>query len=166
MALNPAQIQTLSDDIAINTDPIVVDALTLGDNNAIRAWYNDQASPDYWIFELLLSLDVVGTQLDGEDVANITAANADRLAVFFQVNPGGILPARSDHRAFFDDIFSGALGATTRANLEALWRRLVTYAEQLYVTSTGTGAQNDPDTPTFLGQISLQDVRDAVALIP
>ncbi len=56
----------------------------------------------------------------------------------------GVNPSLADRRQCFDDIFSGAGGATTRANLLALWKRLATFAQKLF--STGTGSDAVPAT--------------------
>jgi hypothetical protein len=50
----------------------------------------------------------------------------------------------ADRRNAFNDIFSGAGGATTRASLLALWKRLATNAQKLF--SSGTGSDPAPAT--------------------
>jgi hypothetical protein len=68
----------------------------------------------------------------------------------------GVNPSLPDCRQFFDDIFSGAGGTNTRANLLALWKRLATRAEKLY--ATGTGSDPSPAVMVVEGAISYQDV--------
>ena len=60
------------------------------------------------------------------------------LAAYF---PQGVNPSKTDVRAFFADIFSGAGGALTLAQLLILWRRTITRMERLFATGTGTPGQ-------------------------
>jgi hypothetical protein len=73
----------------------------------------------------------------------------------------GVNPSLIDVRQMFDDIFSGAGGTNTRANLLALWKRLATRGEKIF--ATGTGSDPSPGTLTFEGNISYQDVEQARA---
>lgn len=167
MTLSAAQLQTLHDDIVTNThwgeDPA---DLSRDANQRIADVYNAVASPDFIVWKNLVSLDEVGASINGQNVADVTAANADRLAVFFQIMPGGVKPFRADHRAFFDDVFSGAPGTETLAALngngtadDGLWRRLATLGEKLFATGTGDNAT--PATLGFEGQITQAEVSNA-----
>lgn len=158
-ALTDAQKATLKTDILANTDPVVVQARIDGANGVIASWYSGDASPDYWVWQSIRSLDQVGLSLDGVDIGNITSANAERVGVFFTAVPGGVVPSRADHRAFFDDVFSGAVGATTRANLDALWRRLANRLEKLFATGPGTGTNADPATLVVEGSATAANVQ-------
>ena len=92
-------------------------------------------------------------------LAAITAGNNDKLANFAAWNET-IDPQRADQRAFFDDIFSVAAGATTRAALNALWRRTTTRAENIFAVGTGTEAS--PAVLGWEGNVSLNDISDAL----
>jgi hypothetical protein len=165
MSLTPAQQTILKDDIT----PLLLGgqefdglepASNSDDANTIAAAYNLLSSPDYTVWEGNVSLEEVGTNLDGVELGNLTTANSNRLAVFFQTNTGGAVPSRLDHRAFFDDVFSGAGGATTRANLLLVWKRLSLRIEELL--ASGTGTDPDPATMGFEGSVNYHDIQDAM----
>lgn len=157
--LTDAQKATLKTDILANTAPVVVQARIDGANGVIAGWYSDNATPDFWVWQSTRSLEEVGRSLDGSDLGNITPANAERVGIFFTTQPGGVVPARADHRAFFDDVFSGANGATTRVNLDALWRRLANRLEELFATGPGAGTNADPATLVVEGSASAANVQ-------
>ena len=73
------------------------------------------------------------------------------------LSPSGVNPSLAERRAFFDEVFSVAAGATTRAQLLALWKRPATRTEKIF--ATGTGSDASPATLTFEGSISGTDVQ-------
>jgi len=163
MSLNNAQLLVLKADILANTDPAVVQAVADGSMGTIANWYNQEAVPDYWVYRNNVSLNAIGNAIDGQNLADITTTNSTRLANFFITNPGGGLPSRQDHRAFFDDVFSGAAGSETRASLALLWVRKATYLVKLFATS-GDGSPGDPATPTVEESLNYLDVVTALSL--
>ena len=65
------------------------------------------------------------------------------------------------------DAYSGALGgegANTRAALDALYRRLALRGEQIYCTGTGTTVAPGALNATAYGDMTAQNVQDALAL--
>ena len=159
MSLTDAQLQTLKTDIAASE----FGALPQNSDSAfeIAAAYNLDGVPDFTVWQDFVNLQEVGDALDGVDLGNMTSANSERLRTFGVMNPLGTKPTRADHRAFFDDVFSGAGGATTRANLDLLWKRLATRTEALL--ATGTGSTGSPGTMEFVGNINYRDVLNAWA---
>jgi hypothetical protein len=158
MALTPQQLTTLKNDIV--ADPV----LNAQPNNSDGAFdiavaYNLNASPNFTVWKTNVLINDVGKKFNGAELAGLTTANQTRLQTIAMYLAGGVNPSLIDNRQFFDDIFSGAGGATTRANLLALWKRLATRAEKLY--ATGTGSDPSPATMTFEGPISFQDVLNA-----
>ncbi|MGH7947905.1 MAG: hypothetical protein ACREQF_01605, partial [Candidatus Binataceae bacterium] len=109
-----------------------------------------------------VAINEVGKKFNGAELAGLTTGNQTRLQMLAQYLAGGVNPTLIDNRQFFDDVFSGAGGATTRANLLALWKRLATRAEKLY--ATGTGSDPSPATLTFEGSVTYQEVQQARAL--
>jgi hypothetical protein len=77
----------------------------------------------------------------------------------------GINPSLADRRQFFDDIFSGAGGVNTRANLLALWKELATRAQKLFSTGTGTDAA-PATTAANIGQGFRLTFDDVTAAMP
>lgn len=156
--LTPPQQQTLKADIAANPD------LNSQPHNSDGAFeiarlYNLDAAPIYTVWKTNVSINEVGKKFNGTELAGLTANNATRLQTIALYLAGGVNPSIPDNRQFFDDVFSGAGGTNTRANLLPLWKRLGSRVEKLYATGTGTDAA--PATMTFEGPISYQDVEAA-----
>lgn len=179
MALSNAQLDTFKADILANTDPAVVAALAAGADNAIAEWYNQTASPAFWVWKNDVTTDDVGRTISLKDLGNITTANSDRLNTAFTLysqgeGAKGFSPSTATTRAFFADMFSGAAGAATRPLLLSLWQRTTNYIEKLFATGTGTqgtgeinGTSGQPDagspaTLVFEGTVSSSDVRAAL----
>jgi hypothetical protein len=158
MALTTAQLATMKADIiatpAFNSQPNNSDGAF-----AIAAAYNLPASPNWTVWKTNVAINDVGQKFNGTELAGLTTGNLTRLQTIAQYLVLGVNPSLTDTRQFFDDVFSGAGGATTRANLLALWKRLATRAEKLY--TTGTGSDPSPATLTFEGAVSYSDVQTA-----
>lgn len=158
MALTTAQLATLKSAIlADNT-------LNVFPNNgdgafAIAAALNSTASPTFTVWKTLVAIDSVGQKFNGTELAGLTSANQSRLQTIAHYMVNGVNPSLVDVRQMFDDIFSGAGGTNTRANLLSLWKRFATRGEKLF--ATGTGSDASPGSLTFEGQISYQDVDTA-----
>lgn len=159
MLLTTAQLQALKVDIAANigtipasqpwTGPFSGTQVKLvpnsGDGNAaIAGWYNQTAAPSWTVWRKSVSIPEVGDKVNGTELAGLTSLNNTRLQTVILLSPDGVNPSLADRRQFFDDIFSGAGGVNTRANLLALWKRLASFAQKLF--STGTGSDASPAT--------------------
>lgn len=161
MALDEAQKLSLK--TAIDADPALSSQPQTPDGAfAIAAAFNLNASPDFTVWKSNVSIAEVGAAIDADELSGLPTNDATRLDTFSTYNQSGVKPAKADRRSFFDNIFAGAGGATTRANLAVLWKRLATRAEALF--AVGTGTDTDPATLTFEGVISYQDVVAARAL--
>lgn len=167
MALTPTQLTTLKADIAANANtipagrPFAGTAINALPNNSdanaeIALWYNGDASPSFTVWKTSVSLGAIGNAMNATEVAGLTSLNLDRLNILATFSNGGIDPSKSDRRAAFDDIFSGAGGATTRAALLILWKRLAKWIEKLF--ATGTGSDASPATLVYEGSIIGNDV--------
>lgn len=153
--LTPAQQAIIKADILANPD------LNSQPNNGdgaseIARLYNLAASPSFTVWRTLVSIKEVGDKFNGTELAGMTTANQTRLQTIALFSAGGINASLLDRRQMFDDIFSGAGGVTTRANLLILWKRLATRLEKLF--ATGTGSDASPATMTFEGGIGYQDI--------
>ena len=157
MALTTQQLQTLKAHIDaspdLNTYPMTGDGAY-----AIAELMNLPSSPAFIVWKSAVSKNDVGKVFQASALAAITAGNNDKLANFAAWNET-VYPSRADQRAFFDDVFSVAAGATTRASLLAFWKRTAKRAEALF--ATGTGSDASPATMTFEGSISYTDVIEA-----
>lgn len=157
MALTPAQLQTLKAAIAAETDPTFVAYRTNGDNGQMAAWYN-QAST-FIVWRTRVTIGETGAAYNGTEWAGMTSANHTRLTDVAMWVSQGYDASKADIRAMFNDIWSGAGGTTTRANLLALWKRAATRGEKLYATGTGTDAT--PGLLVFEGVITTADITAA-----
>jgi hypothetical protein len=174
--LSAAQKAALKTDIAGNTATIpagqpwtntfagtqVKNVPNTGDGNATLAgWYNQAAVSAWTVWKTLVSLKDISLALNGTELAGLTTANHTRLQTIISLisAAGGANPSDADIRAFFDDIFSGAGGTTTRANLLALWKRFASYVEKLL--STGTGSDAAPAILGYEGDVTGDDIEDA-----
>jgi hypothetical protein len=132
-------------------------------NNSDTAYFiaqelNKPAAPAFIVWKTNVPRNEVGKAFVASALAAITAGNNDKLANFAAWNES-VNPSRADQRQFFDDVFSVAAGATTRAALLALWKRSANSVEKLF--ATGTGSDASPATMTVEGTISYQEVEQA-----
>ena len=158
MALLPSQFAILK--AAILADPV----LTAQPNNedgafTIAAAFNATAVPDFWVFKTRVTNEEIGDAMNGTEITGLASLPMQRLQVLGAYSNGTQNPSRADRRAAFDQVFSGAGGATTRASLAVLWRRLATRAEKLF--ATGTGSTGSPATMSFEGALTFAEVLSA-----
>jgi hypothetical protein len=153
MALSPAQKTTLKAFIlatpALNT--LYVD----GNLDGLAAALNAPAAPTFTVWKTSVSINDVGKGFINTGLAALMSANNDRLISFAAYN-SIVDPSRADQRAFFDDVFSAASGASTRASLLALWKRTASVIEKLF--ATGTGSDASPATLTYEDVLPYSDL--------
>lgn len=148
MELTSAQLSTLK--AAILADPTMSAFPNDPNGNvALAAYLNELASPAFIVWKNEVPKNEVGKAFVASALAAITAGNNDKLANFAAWNDT-VNPSRADQRQFFDDVFSVAAGAGTRAALQALWRRSATRFEKIFATGTGSDA-----SPATLESIDL-----------
>lgn len=170
MTLTSTQLVTLKDHIVANTDQTVIDALAEGNNNAIRDWYNTDASPNFWVFRSFVSdMDLKESAIDWTEHLALTLVE---LAVFEKlIAGGGFNPENENVRNGLAAIFAGGFQANTRNAILDLAARLATEAETVFATTATGPAGGDGSAKTQAaiavveGNLSTQDIRDAVALI-
>jgi hypothetical protein len=160
MALLPSQFAVLKASIA--ADPLLAPLSNdlQGDRQKIADAYNAQAVPDFWVFRTRITNEEIGDAMNGTEITGLSSLQMQRLQVLAAYSGGTQSAARADRRAAFDQVFSGAGGATTRASLAVTWRRLATRAEKLFAT-IGTGAIGDPATMAFEGNLTQTEVQQA-----
>lgn len=156
--MTPQQLATLKTNI--EADPVLnAKPMTSAGAYEIAEAYNALASPSWTVWKTNVTINEVGKKFNGSELAGLTTGNQTRLQTLALYLAGGVNPSLADNRAFFDDVFSGAGGANTRAALLILWKRLATRAEKLF--SSGTGSDASPATVTFEGPVSSSDVQQA-----
>lgn len=163
MNLTSAQLATMKADIAANSD-LNTKPNTADGNFAIANLYNLTASPTFTVWKTNVPITEVGDKFNGTELAGLTTGNQTRLQTIALYSQAGVNPSLADRRAFFDDVFSGAGGTTTRAQLLVLWKRLALRGERLYATGTGSDASPGTLSLTAFGAVTLQNVNDARAI--
>jgi hypothetical protein len=161
MALSSEQRQILAAAIRGSSNPTIAAlAVSRENDQAITDWCN--AASTYVVWKTFVPKAEVGKTFVATAIAAITAGNNDKLSSYAAWNPEGVDPSRKDTRDFFDDIFSVAAGASTRAALLALWKRLVTNAERAFITAPGGGTDQTPGFVIWEGTVSLLEVSQAL----
>lgn len=163
MALTTEQLPTLKAAILAETDPTFVEYRSQGAVGAMADFYNQPST--FVVFKTSESLDAIGRTINYVAFEALTTANLEKLNTFKALNAITVVPARSDVRSFFGNVFSGALGGqgqATRDALEALWRRFAKRGERLYATGTGTTLA--PGVLVYEGDVSIDNVVQALAL--
>lgn len=150
MPLTTAQTVTLKAAILAETDPTFVALRTAGATGAMADWFNQASTFTVWRTSVPIS--EIGDAVIATELVGLTALNLQRLqALTGDLAAGSINASIADRRSGFDQVFSGAGGAGTRAALLVLWKRLALRIEKLYATGTGTNAT--PGTVVYEGTI-------------
>lgn len=156
--LTSAQKTTLK--AAINANPTWSAYPMTGDGYYdLARELNKEASPAFVVWRTNVSVTETGKAFNGSEWAGMTSANHTRLQTVAQYSTAGYNAALADIRAMFNDIWSGAGGALTRAALLVIWKRNALYGEK--ILATGTGSDASPATMTFEGLLTDTDVREA-----
>jgi hypothetical protein len=170
MNLTPAQLVTLGNHIRANTDASVIQWVTDNNFNAIRDWYNAQASPDFWIFRWEVDTDEVRRSLDADEcmTANkfpdIARWNFDNL-----MRNGTYNPTEQNNREFLALIFSAAQMPLSRNAVLQDATELATEAEKVFaIPATGPAggdgsSQSNSAEAVTKGLLNTDDVADAMA---
>lgn len=165
MELTPAQLQTLKTSITTNTNPEFVAYRNAQNNGQMAGWYNVDSA--FIIFKPSEPTTSIGDVINYVAVAAMTTANLERLNTFYLLQSQSFEPNHSDQRTYLADTFSGALGGqgqATRDALDALYRRPAQRGEQLYCTGTGTTVAPGELNTTANGDITTDNITDALAL--
>lgn len=158
MILTTGQLQAIKANITANGD---LNALPNNDdgNLAIAVLYNADASPAFIVWRSIVPLTQVGSAFDAAELATRSTADSTRLQVIAAYLPAGVNASLAGVRQFFDDVFSGAGGLTTRTNLAAVWKRSARRIEKLF--ATGTGSTGSPATLVVEGTITGAQILEA-----
>ena len=186
--LSPAQLAALTADLAANTATVLINgvatpinAVPHGAQNAqtVADWYNQTASPDYWIWRGAVSqLEIVSNKTPAPDntvwswpayIAR-TQGERDGWREMF-ADTGYIDFYRDNVRQGLADIFSGTANnaGAQRAHLLRIGRTQATYAQKLFavaVTVNGNGntiadprgGTTNPDAPGYFAPLAFNDV--------
>ena len=166
MALTEEQIATFATDIEANTDPVIVQARAEGNNNAIRDWYNTEASPEFYLWRTSMSVAEMRTEhFNWAEIVNSLNTNG-LLSLLLLIGQESLDPRKECIRQAFASIFSGPNLENTRTALLAASMRLAGYAQKLFADLTEGNGEEDQPAIAVVETITTVDVRAAVALIP
>ena len=156
-SLTTAQLQTLKAAIAAETDSTFAALRTAGATGAMAEWYNGATT--FIVWKSSVTITETGQAFNGTEWSGMTSANHTRLQTVAQYM-STYRPGLADIRAMFNDIWSGAGGTTTRANLLALWKRNALLVERIF--ATGTGSTATPGLLVYEGTVSGDEVGRAL----
>ena len=171
--LTAAQQTAVKADILANGDLNAIPN-TLDGAFAIAALYNLDAVPDYFVWRTTVPIAEVQNAIELDDVADITAADSDRVIKLLDIRSSGIIAERDTDRLAFEDVFSSATGDNSQDALAAIWYRKATRIEKVLALGANPGtepaigagdrdvsATAGPDTLGFEGPISFTEVFNA-----
>ncbi len=157
MTLTTPQLQTNKADIANNSDLNAFPNNADG-NQAVADLYN-VVVPAWIVYKTMAKIGEIGNAFDSTELGGLSTANNTRLQTIAMYLAAGVNPSIATNRGFFDDVFSGAGGVNTRANLAVLWKRSATRIEKLFTTGTGTSVS--PALLVFEGKVTGNDILNA-----
>ena len=171
MALTQDQLTRLRDDIAAHP---VWGTVPQNGNNAytIAEAYNLPATPDFWVYRTALGKREIyeetspeGTVWNWDTWMAQTATERDAWVEMFNTTVAVINPSLAQARNGINTIFKGTTGPVVaqRTHLNAMYRRLASAAEKLFVTS-GAGTTSSPGLMGYEGDISMSDVEQCWAI--
>ena len=164
MNLTQPQLVLLKTNINAETDPTFVNYRTTGQTGAMADWYNVGSA--FIVFKPTEATTGIGDVVNYVAVAALTTANIEKLNLFYTLQPQNFEPINADQRQYLADVFSGALGGqgqATRDALDALYRRAALRGEKIYCTGTGTTTVPGSLNSTANGQMTNQNILDALA---
>lgn len=116
--------------------------------NTISAAYEQDASPDVWVWKSSVTKAEVLEMVHHTDLGLLTAANRELFGLYLLAE---LVPCdRQRVRNFFANIFSGAT-QNTNTRLDALFKRRANAGEALYA-SNGSGGDGSQGAPFDLGK--------------
>lgn len=168
-ALSDAQYAALQTDITVTHAAEFAAAVAANDDQAIAAAYNQGATPDFWAYKTSVlrgeylfdtSPDATTFTFNGNGFVGRTPGELSAWRELFSLQDR-TNPSLAKVRDAFADIFSGTgNAAANRTHIAAMSRRLVTRAERLY--ATGTGSTASPGSTPLLGPLTYREVAYAL----
>jgi hypothetical protein len=149
-------------DIAANNDQVIADALNAPQSPAFWAWRTAVPRSEY-----LFATSVDGTTFTftGNGFVGRSQGELAGWDAIFTKDTDTTNPSLPKVRDAFADIFSGTGNAVAnRTHLATVSRRVVTRAERLF--ATGTGSTGSPGTLVFEGDLNNRDIAHALRGAP
>lgn len=162
MSLTPAQLATLKAAILAETDPTFVAYRDTGNNGGMLLWFNEAASPAFTVWRTAVTRrEVTAEGFDYTQVDNLTNGQARIWDWLF--DSGSMNPADPGVRAGIAETWKGtAAKVAVQTFVLTKCKRSALRVEKLF--ATGAGSDATPATMTYEGNLSIDDIRAAVAL--
>ncbi len=160
--LMPEQYATLKANI-LATPELADQPMNADGHFAIRAYYTQVASPDYFVFRTTVPVtEIMRNGFDWTRIDNLTVGKA-RIWEFMTI-AGSIDPSQANVRAGILATFGTAGDLAMRTAIFAHCQRKANRGEKLLATGAGTTISEQgigPASMTFEGTFSLQDIEIA-----
>lgn len=148
--LSPEQTAILR--AALLSDPALAQWRTDRRDDLIEAYYNEPSNPAFVVWRTDVRAEEIGNAWVGTDIDGMSALNMQRLQLLLASSPSGVFDmTRADRRAGFENPFGTNANNASRVAMRTAWKRIVTRAERLFATGTGTDAT--PGVPGWQGTI-------------
>lgn len=156
--LTPAQETTLANALKAETNPVVVEALAIRNDNGLTDWCNSLTTYIVWRTSVPLE-EIMRNGIDWTRVDNLSVGKAriwDWLSRLGTINP-----SQTNVRAGIDATWVGtAADLAVRASVYTHCKRAATWAEKLF--AIGTGSDASPGTLVLDGLLGQSDVSNAL----
>lgn len=170
--LTPAQLQTLKTHISNNTNqviwldvPTAINQLPNTDdaNFAIASWYNQLASPSFYVWRNSVSIDeIMQNGFDWTRVDNLTVGKA-RIWDWMK-DTGVLFPNQTNVRAGILAVFGTAGDLAMRQAIFNHCQKIATNSQKLFSTGSGTSTTEQgtgPATMQYELPLNYSDVTSA-----
>lgn len=157
MSLTPTQLQALKADIDANSGEFGSVPMTPDGHQAIAEAYNQQATPDFYVWRTSIDQSEINEAVDWAEVVGLTTN--ELLAFSILKDQDTINAADVSIRGAFNAIFPSNQQPNSNAALVAVAKRLALRIEA--VLSNGTGSEASPATMGYEGPIDRFDVEKA-----
>jgi hypothetical protein len=167
MALSNAQRTTLAAHIRASTDPAVVEALAIRNDNGMTQLYNADAVPDFYIWRNAVLQDMIMQNgFDWVRVDNLSVGKARIWEWLFDNQGRQIDPSKANVRAGISECWKGtAPDLAVRLVVFGHCQKKASVAERVFAVGTGTASDVNGAGPAdagFFGPLSLNDVSFAL----
>ena len=159
------ELQKLGNAIRASEDPEIIQAIDDGDAGKIASKSNEPNDPVYIIYRNNVPADEVRAAIDAQDIVDITEGDRGACVDLLDIRRDtGFSGAQPRDRSAWADIFSTAAGTNSREAIEGLWPHVATLAEEVFSLGTGTGEIGDPDTSSWQGTVTTENVYQALLI--
>lgn len=159
--MTPEQIATFRTALLSETDQELVGYRNNGQTPLIYAWYNQTASPDFWVWRTQVSLDeIMQNGFDWVRVDNLSLGKARIWEWLFKNQSTSINPSKANVRAGISECWKGTTAdVAVRDAVLVHCRRQCSRVERLFVTGSGTTS-----APSDAVNLSFNEVDVSVVL--